>query len=254
MKTSLNSIQSVERTFDILETLAQQKEGCRITELVKKLRLKISTVHNQLKTLVQRGYVEQDNQTLKYKLGQKTFLLAQNYSTNDKLICSAKPYLEKLNEKCGDLVFLGVLNNHDLICSTTVESNQPLSVSPNQVWRDKCHSTASGKILLAYCSPEELRSVLKKHGLKKFTRKTITNFRALKIELKKVRRQGYAISQNESVEGITSLGVPIRDFSGKTIAALGISAPTVRMQRHRRQELLKMLKNTAFKISSALGQ
>ncbi len=74
-----------------------------------------------------------------------------------------------------------------------------------------------------------------------------------KIELDKVQKQGYALTRDESVEGISALGVPIRDFSGKVTAALSIATPTVRMHRDRRQKLLKMLQKTACEISSALG-
>ena len=85
-KKAGNFVQSVERALDILEILARYKESLRVTDLAKEMRLGITTVHNLLKTLVYRNYVEKDVETLKYKLGKRSFYLSQYYSKNDRLI------------------------------------------------------------------------------------------------------------------------------------------------------------------------
>ena len=243
-----NLIQSVERALDILENLSQQKDGWQITALAKKLDLKVSTVHNLMKTLVSRNYVEQANETLKYKLGYKSFHLSQSYSAKDKLISLTKKHLEKLNKECNDLVFLGTLKDHSLVCLASAKSNHPLSVNPNQVWTNKLHCTAAGKILLADCSSEELKLIIKKHGLSEFTRSTITERKELLLELEKVRKQGFATASDESLDGISSVGVPLKDISGHVIASLAIGIPTVRMNPDRKKKMLEMLKKTAADI------
>jgi len=245
-------IQSVERSLDILEHLSCEKDGWRITSLARILNLRVSTVHNLMKTLVHRNYVEQDNQTLKYKLGYKSFYLSQSYSGKDNLISLTKKHLEKLNKACNDLVFLGILEDNDLVCLATVKSSRPLSVNPNQVWTNKLHCTAAGKIVLADCSLKELRLIVKKHGLPEFTKKTITDFEKLQLELAKVRKQGYATAFEESVEGISAIGVPIKDVSGHVMASLAIGTPTVRMNSIRKKIILEMLNKTTTDISLSL--
>ena len=247
-----NLIQSVERALDILETLSLKKDGWQITALAKKLNLKVSTVHNLMKTLVSRNYAEQVKETLKYKLGYKSFHLSQNYSDKDKLISLTKVHLEKLNKACNDLVFLGALKDHDLICLAAIKSNHPLSVNPNQVYTHKLHCTAAGKVLLAACQPEELKLIIEKHGLPEFTKKTITDFSKLQLELEKIREQGYSAVSDESVEGISAIGVPVNDSTGRIVASLAIGIPTIRMTSAKKQEMIKMLRETVVEISKFL--
>ena len=247
-----NLIQSVERALDILESLSQKRDGWQITSLAKKLDLKVSTVHNLMKTLVSRNYVEQAKETLKYKLGYKSFHLSQNYSDKDKLISLTKDHLEKLNKACNDLVFLGALKDYDLICLATVKSSRPLSVNPSQVYTHKLHCTAAGKVLLADCPPEELKLIVEKHGLPKFTEKTITDFKKLQLELEKVRVQGYSAVSDESVEGISAVGAPVKDRTGRVVASLAIGIPTISMTPAKKKEMIEMLRETVAEISVLL--
>ncbi len=245
-------IQSVNRIFDIIESLATEKNGLRLGEVAARVRLKVSTVHNLLGTALYRSYVEQDKETSRYRLGKKCFWLAQNYSKNDRLLSAAKEPIKLLSDQCGELVFLGAIINDDLICLVLHESNQPLAVNPNQNWKNKFHVTAAGKVLLAYAAPDDFKHIRQKHGFVKFTNKTMTNPNKLKVELAKIRGRGYAIVKDEGILGVSSVGVPIREEDDSVAYSLSVSLPTASMSADRQWKLIRLLKETAQAISGNL--
>ena len=173
-KESKVFVQSVNRIFDIIELLSKEKNGLRLTDLSKILELKSTTIHNLLGTVIHRGYITQDTETMRYRLGYRCLLLAEKFTENDLLLSAASDHLTALNKQTDELVFLGIIQKRDLICALKIESNRPLAVNPDQQWKNQFHSTASGKILLAGLPPREAEAIMEKHGIIRFTARTIT--------------------------------------------------------------------------------
>jgi len=118
---------------------------------------------------------------------------------------------------------------------------------------DPLHCTALGKVLLSGLSDQELKTYLKSTKLIPYTKKTITDPRVLEKVIQTVRREGYSTDLEELSEGIHCIGAPIRDLTGKVIAAISISAPSIRLTRQKIKELKEPLLEASLGISKRLG-
>ena len=115
------------------------------------------------------------------------------------------------------------------------------------------HSTGVGKIFLTQYSDTKLDELVKKRGLAKLTEKTITSLPELKAEIEKVRKQGYAFDEEECEIGVRCVAVPIKEYSGKIVAAMSISAPITRLTYERTNEIIKYLLDLSAQASAELG-
>ncbi len=250
------SVQSVERALKILEEMANAGEPISISELASKVGLKVSTVHRLLATLLYRGYVEQEAETSKYRLGLKLLEVgnASKYYYDVRTI--ARPYLEALVEECNETTNLAVLDETEVVYIDQVESKRMIIVNMlAQVGnRAPVHCTATGKCLLAYLPQSKLEEVLGKIKLEKYTNETIVDIYYLNKELEKIIKEGYAFDWGEMEEHVHCVAAPIFNHTGEVIASISISGPSNRMTSYYiKNELAELVKDTALKISSSMG-
>lgn len=139
------------------------------------------------------------------------------------------------------------------VCIESLEGQQPLRGVISVGDRLPLHCGASGKLLLAFLADEKADRIIAQKRLIKFTERTITDPIKLKRELRLIRGRQYAISRDERTYGVTSLATPLRDVTGKMIAALAISGPNIRFNRKRLPELVDLAKESADSISQKLG-
>jgi len=247
-------VQSVERTLRILELMAEKGNPMTLSEISNKLGLKISTTHRLLKTLIMKGFAEQDPYTGKYQLGIKTFRIGNTALYTLDIRSVARPYLKALKEKYKETTNLAVLDQGDVVYIDQVESEKMVKMIARLGSRGSSHSNAVGKVLLAHLSDLELERFLKQKKLDRYTPRYITTAEALKKELEKVRIQGYAIDLEETEEGICCVASAIWNHQGKAVAAIGISGPNSRINlNYIDKELAPAVKNTAEEISLKLG-
>ena len=244
-------IQTIIRATRILEIISQNKEGITLSEIAKGMNLGLSTVHNFLRTLLECGYVEQDEKTRKYYLGIKNYLLGSKYEESNTLLPIVQPFLINLNERFNENIIISVIRNYKLIVLKTVQSSRELIANPHYI-SGRLHCTGTGKLLLAYLSKEETDRCIKNQGLKKFTPKTISTREGLDEELKKIRQRGYAIAEEEGAHGISAIGVPIYNANGKVIASVGMSLPTLRFKGKRKKEIIRTLCQAGKEVSRKL--
>lgn len=248
------TIQSVDRALDILETLAEHQEGMGITELSQKLGLHSSTCHHLVHTLLKRNYLDQSPLTKRYTLGVKLLQLKNIKIEQTDLYSQSLPFLDALNLKTGEAVHLALFQGGELLTIAKLESRYPVKVDNGYVGKSNAaHCTATGKAIIADLSEKELDDLFSEKELKAFTPKTNTSLGELKKELARVRRQGYALDDEEYQPGICCVGAPILDFSSKVVAALSVSIPTMRANPSRMNELIGFVKEAAWQISSRLG-
>jgi DNA-binding IclR family transcriptional regulator len=246
-------IKVLNKTFSILEVLLQQGSAMNMTEISKKLDLYPSTTHRILDTLKYRGYVEQDPHTQKYQLGLKLLELGMAKLNQMDLVRESASYLQKLVKQFNETVYLGVLEGEEVMYLAKEESSQTLRMIRDVGKRGPLHSTALGKILLAYLSTEERKKILQGKELPHLTKKTITDKEELEKELEKVRKQDFALDNEENEKDVYCIAVPIRNYQGKVIAALSISSPIFRIDKNKQNDLEKALVETSKDISKRLG-
>jgi IclR family KDG regulon transcriptional repressor len=250
-------VQTIQRMSSILETLGQSPQGISIRDLSAELKLPKGTIHRLLASLAYFGYVRQDSKTKNYSLGLKLLELGNILLGQLDLRKVAEPYLRNLGEKTKETVHLVILDQKEVVYIEKVEMDQKpsgLRMASRVGGRNPAHSCAVGKVLLAYLPREEVESLIKEKGLPRRTENTITDPGQLQEILQAVRKQGFAIDDEENEQGIRCVAAPVLNEAGKVAAAVSISGPSFRVSRRMVQEKLKKeVMETALQISERLG-
>ncbi|THE11593.1 IclR family transcriptional regulator [Bacillus timonensis] len=246
-------IQSVDRALRILDLFDEYEQEMKITEISEKMQLHKSTVHSLLQTLRQRGYIEQNPENGKYRLGMKLFERGNVVIRRLDLRTIAKKYLIELSVKSGNTVHLVIRDGKEGIYIDKVEGPSATVLYSRIGRRIPLHSSAVGKSLIANKSSNELQEILKDYEYVQQTPNTITDETLFLAELENVRENGYSMDKEENEPGITCVAVPIWDHSGTVVAAMSMSQHSASIDQEKLQRTVEMLKEAAMKISRELG-
>lgn len=247
-------IQSVDRAIIILEELGKEANGCGITKLSNITGLPKSTVHRLLATLMNRGYVEKNLDTDEYQLGIRILSLSTNVLERMDIRKIAKPYITKLSESTGEVVHIGIMDQGEVVYIDKEESHHGTIRMYSQIGkRAPMYCTGLGKVLLSGLDDYALDQVMLGKKMIKITENTITNMKDLKEELKRIRKNGYAIDETEHERDIRCVAAPIYNMNGKVTAAISIAGPTIYVTKDRLPMLIDEILKTAKEISYQLG-
>ena len=246
-------IKVLDKALSVLELLLQQSSDMNITEMSEKLGFYPSTTHRLLDTLKYWGYVEQDSHTQKYQLGLKVLELGMTKLHKMDLVREATPYLEELVNQYNETVHLGALEKGEVMYLAKKESSQTIRMISYVGKRAPLHCTALGKVLLAYLPEEERRKILEGKQLPRLTERTITDKEELEKNLKQIKKQGFALDNEENEKDVCCMAVPIRNYQGAVIAALSISRPSFRVYKNKQKDLEKALIEISERISKRMG-
>ena len=241
-------IHSVENTFSLLEVLADNGLELGIAELCKKISLPKGTVHRLLGTLKNLGYIEQNPQNRKYRLTIKIFNLGAAVTDRVGLV-QIIPHMKKLSLKFNETINLAILDRDEITYLYSVGSDNTLKLDLTIGSHQPAYCAAGGKVLLAYLSEQELDGYLQRVKLESYTPYTITSKEYLKKDLKLIRERGYSFVNEEYMQGVSCVAVPLKDQQGKVCAGLSFSVPTVRMDKEKLPQLIDSLISTAKKIT-----
>jgi IclR family KDG regulon transcriptional repressor len=248
-----NMVKSVSRALDIITLVSLKKGGLGVTEIAKQIDINKSSVYRILSTLAQYGYIEQDNDTTRYKLGYKFLEISSKLLESIDLRAEAKPYLQELESETNEVIHLVVYDQGEVVYIEKLEGNETLRMHSKVGKRAPMHCTSVGKAILAYLPTSIVTDILERKGMPMHTNKTITHKEDFIKELIKVKQSGYALDLEENEYGITCIAVPIFDHSGKVVAAASISGPTTRMSDERLNQLKARMLHIGKKISIRLG-
>jgi len=246
-------IKVLDKSLFILETLLQHSSSMSIMEISKKLKIYPSTIHRVLNTLKYRGYVEQNPVNQKYRLGLKLVELGMARYHQIDLVKEAHPFLKELVNQCNETVHLGILDQEEVLYIAKEDCPRTIRMVSQVGRRASLHSTALGKILLAYLPEEERRKILEQKGLPRFTENTITDKEELEKELNRIKKQGFALDDEENEKDVYCIAAPIKNYQGKVIAAISISSPVYRIGINKKNHIKEALIEISKKISKRLG-
>ena len=170
-----------------------------------------------------------------------------------ELVKEAASYLKQLREQSNETVHLAVLDEGEVLYLDKEESPQSIRMVSQVGRRLPAHCTGLGKVLLANLDEEEQEKIIEEKGLPRFTESTITDKKKLREELSKVRHQGFAEDRGEHEQDVHCLAAPIKDHSGKVIAAISVSLPSFRMNASKRRKFKETLIQMGENISKRLG-
>jgi len=244
-------IPAVQKTFAILELFAQDNRPRTLSEVSRTLGLPVSSTSSLLHSIQSCGYVNRD-QRGRYTLTMKLLAESNKAVGHAQLRQLALPVMRDLTEATGVTSVLAVQDGDRLVWIEKVEGSKDIRLAAQVGKRMHPHHTSSGKAILAYLPGAEFERIIKSAGLPRFTAKTITSLRDLQRELARVRRQGYAIDDEETAIGIRGAGAPIFENNGNVIASVAI-AGTVFDFDSKKQKMISRVKASANRISERLG-
>jgi len=246
-------IQSLERAAALLEAVAASPDGIGLADLAGRVELHTSTAFHLTKTLLGLGFLSQDVQTKRYRIGSRVFMLAAGALTENALLVLGTPILERLSAATGEAAHLAVRSRHEIALVARTAATGMLQMSERSGVSRPAHATAIGKMLVAQMQPDERDRLLAAVPLTAFTPNTITDPDAFRRELDAVRLSGVAHDRAELDIDVRCIAVPVRDFAGRCVAAMGISGPVWRMGEAELAAKLAHLSAAAAELSAALG-
>ena len=246
-------IQSLGRAFAILEEVARHREGIGRADLSKRVGLHNSTAFHLVKTMVSLGYIRQEKDTKRYRVGRPLFALAASSLDEIEMVNVATPVLEDLARDTGESSHFAVRMGDAVTVIARTSGPGAFQLTDRVGVVRPAHCTALGKIILAALRPDQLQRFLERVELTPSTEKSITEVALLKREIEEIRRSGIAFDDGEFNLEVRCVAVPVRDFTGQIIGALGISGPVWRLSIQALQSRAKMLQGAADRLSADFG-
>jgi DNA-binding IclR family transcriptional regulator len=237
----------------LLELVCTAERPVSLAEVSARVKLYKPTAHRLLQSLGQHGLISQEADSKAYRPGLKLFELSHEVLRHMELRTQALPELSELNRRTNETVHLAVLDQGDVIYIDKEESQHTIRMFSAIGKRGPAHCTGVGKVLLAYLPTDELQLFLADKKLKRFTSRTITTAAGLRRELAMIRQRGYAIDDTEHEPEIRCAACPVRDHTGRVIAAVSLTAPTLRMSRERIEAMAPLVREYADRISRKMG-
>ncbi|MDQ3734613.1 MAG: IclR family transcriptional regulator [Actinomycetota bacterium] len=248
-----SALSSVTNAARLLKEFGHGRGELGVSELARRLRLSKSSVHRLLITLTAERLIEQDSETGAYRLGLLMYDLGVSVALHSEIHAAALPILEQLRALTKESVQVAVLDGREVVYVDRLESPHSLRTFGRIGHRISAHCTSTGKVLLAYL-PEDVRAtLLTGWKLTPMTPYTITDPKAFRDELARVRLRGVAENVNEGEVGVASIGAPIRDARDRVIAAVSVVAPIVRLEGQSLRHLEPQIIQAAAAISHRLG-
>ncbi len=244
---------TVRRAILLLDTLAQHPTGVGLSEVARAAKLHHATAYRLLSTLCDARLVELREGDRKYRLGLRVLELAGALGESLEIREVARPLLTWLAKTTGETVHLATLDGDEMVFLERVDGVQPVTLRTRVGFRAPAHVTAVGKAVLAFSPPLVVDRFLRGRQLKRYTLHTITGPDAFAAHLETVRRQGFAVDNEEHRLSIRCVGAPIFDHLGRPVAAVSIAGPMFRLSTRRMRELAEVVKQAARRISEALG-
>jgi IclR family transcriptional regulator, KDG regulon repressor len=245
-------LHSVKNSMRILRLFSTSEPEFGVTQIAARIGISKSSAHRLISTLVKKGYLEKNERTQKYHLGLTLLGLTGVITTHMEIHRESLPILQDLVNQLGETANIGLLEENDVVYLHQVECKHPVHLQSHIGKRNPAYCSSAGKTILAYQSEDRIRSVLQSE-LYPYGPKTISDPEQLRKNLIDIKFKGYSIAIDELHEGVVSLAVPVRDYTGEVIAAISIVGPKQRIPEHQFPAHLQALTLAAQQLSEHLG-
>jgi IclR family transcriptional regulator, acetate operon repressor len=246
--TRSGTVQSIERAFGLLETVADHGGTMGLSQLAAESGLPLPTIHRLLRTLVDLGYLRQDA-SRQYVLAPRLIRLGE--SSGAMLSVWAKPHLDRLVAELGESANLAMLDGDEIVYVAQAQSRRSMRMFTEVGRRVLPHCTAVGKAILAELPEEQVQDLLRRTGMPEHTEHTITDPEAFAKALLWVVEHGYAIDDQEQEHGVRCVAVAVPN--APTRLGLSVSGPATRMTPAVVEQAVPMLREAAASLSRDLA-
>jgi len=241
----------VQLAFDVLERVAVAGEELGVSELAQQLGVTKGSVFRHLKTLVERGYLSQNPQTSKYRLGVQSYVLGQAAAGGIDLLSASVEAIRDLRDELGLTVVLSMLQGRRLMVVETLLGKSSLEIGVRIGTELQLHCNAQGKVALAFArqlSVDQLPA-----ELPVITANTLTRREELAREVGEVKRQGWAAAIEEETLGISAIAAPVMGHNEEFIGTVALVATVQNIAREASVDQVQALKKAALRASWNLG-
>jgi DNA-binding IclR family transcriptional regulator len=242
--------QTLDRALSILDVVAERPR--RINDVAEYLGVHHSTALRLLHTLRSHGWVHERSDH-SYRLGAAIFRLAFTALENIDLRSVARPYMETLNERTGETVHLGTLQDGDVMYIEKVEARHRVRMHSSIGGIATLHCTGLSKAVLAFLPPKQQEELIGSHTLTRHTEHTLTTVAALKADLARTRERGYATNEQEHELGLHGIAAPILGGDGSVVGAISLVTSLDRIDRENLEGLVPLLLEASDGVSHELG-
>jgi IclR family KDG regulon transcriptional repressor len=247
------TIQSLRRGLQVLQAIADAGGRASLTEIAHKLGLNFSTTHHLAKTLEEDGYLVQEEESRKYHLGSRIFEVAAVAWDENEVARLGEPLVAGLMLKTGHSAHLAVLDVRDAVVIRKVDAEGPWRLAERAGAMRPLANTALGKALVAFKEPDIARRYVARMPFKAYTPNSITRPRAFQAEIARTRARGYAVDDEEYALGMRCVAAPVFNFSGRVVAAVGISGPSFSLTPEQIEVHQVVVREYATRLSRILG-
>jgi len=245
--------QSLERGLRLVETVAANGALTSLAEAARRTGLHRSTAHHLLQTLVSLGYLRQDGETRGYELAAKPFQLTGRTWSPEQLATIAQPCLAELTRRSGEGSSFSVYRDGAVTVVAKREHDGPVRVVQDVGARRPLHCTAVAKAILPWLPAPELAGLVARTRFARHTPKTIVTRAAFEAELRRIRASGHALDDEEHIEGIRCIAMPVFSHTGQVLGSICTLGPKSRMTYQRLRDLRALVGQLAAQLSSRLG-
>lgn len=250
-KTSIETIQAVDRAFQILEIIGRV-QSMSLADLNREIKVNKASLSRLVYTMVENGYLAKNEKTGEYSLTLKTYEVGLNAVQNLDKLSLINSTLVDLHNRSGRIAQFSVEDNHQLLCLQSI-GREPMtfSVYTSVGHRSPLYSTSAGKALLSYCSNGDIIEKWEKMNVQPLTENTLTNVQDLLQDIGLIRQRGYAVDKEENEYHVFCIGTVIMDFSNRPIGAISLSGSSLTEEEEK--ELGELVLDSGRKLSALLG-
>jgi IclR family transcriptional regulator, KDG regulon repressor len=245
-------VRAIDRALTVLVLLASTPTGMDASALARGAQLHVSTVFRILQTLKLRNFVVEAPGGL-YRVGPKAFEVGSSFLRSTSLQSEGQTIVERLSAETGETASLGILDSDEVFYLAIAHGQRELGIQSNVGTRHPVYCTALGKVLMADLDWPEAKALLSRIERPRMTINTIVNIGRLREELLKVGSQGYALDAEERTIGVRAVGAPVRDHSGRVVAAISAAGPAFRIAGASHELLIGQVQKFAAEFSQRLG-
>ncbi len=245
---------SLERALQILCLFKLDQQTLTLSQLSEASGLHKATVLRLCSTLMKYDFLRYRQDSRHYSLGLKLFELGSIIFSSFSLRRNASSYLDQLQSRLGKTVFLGILENDELIYVDKKEDPRiPIRVTSQIGTRRPPYFGMLGQILMAFLPDQEVNRLLRKTPLTPFTKKSLVREKEFTERLLRIRKQGFFVDEEEALDGISGISAPIRDYTGEVIAGVGVGFISSSEDAKRKKMIIKEVCEAAQGISKQMG-
>lgn len=244
----------VGKALGLLVLLGDEPRGASAAEISRRAELPFSTTYRLLGSLTRDGFVDYEPDGRRYHLGLRIFQLGQRVSNHHGFAGTAMPVLRRVTEQTGEATILSVRDGHHHLTVNKVDGPQMFRVTSDPGHLGSLSTTAVGKVLVAFAEDTDRERLLEDLPLDRLTEKSITDRDAFRAEIDKVRRQGYAVMDEENEMGMRAVAVPLLNSQGHAFASLATAVPVFRMGLEELAACVPLLQEAAAELAARLPQ